>query len=95
MSTSADSNDIEEGLKFQPKFDASGLVTCVATDAGSGRISGQVPLTATGQVMGTVHYLAPEQARRPGRVSSKQQRPGLAWRRAGSGEAQLTAARQA
>ena len=38
MSTSADSNDIEEGLKFQPKFDASGLVTCVATDAGSGDV---------------------------------------------------------
>ena len=38
MSTSADSNDIEEGLKFQPKFDASGLVTCVATDAGSGEV---------------------------------------------------------
>jgi phosphoribosyl-AMP cyclohydrolase len=33
VSTSADINDIEEGLKFQPKFDASGLVTCVATDA--------------------------------------------------------------
>jgi len=26
-------NDTEEGLTFQPKFDASGLVTCVATDA--------------------------------------------------------------
>ena len=38
MSTSADSNDIEEGLTFQPKFDASGLVTCVATDAGSGEV---------------------------------------------------------
>ena len=38
MSPSADSNDIEEGLKFQPKFDASGLVTCVATDAGSGEV---------------------------------------------------------
>ena len=38
MSTSADSTDIEEGLKFQPKFDASGLVTCVATDAGSGEV---------------------------------------------------------
>ena len=38
MSTSADSNDIEEGLKFRPKFDASGLVTCVATDAGSGEV---------------------------------------------------------
>src|SRR5258708_5050838 len=33
VSTSADIHDIEEGLKFQPKFDASGLVTCVATDA--------------------------------------------------------------
>jgi len=38
VSTSADSNDIEEGLKFRPKFDASGLVTCVATDAGSGEV---------------------------------------------------------
>ena len=36
MSTSADINDIEEGLRFQPKFDAAGLVTCVATDAVSG-----------------------------------------------------------
>ena len=33
MSTSADINDIEEGLTLQPKFDAFGLVTCVATDA--------------------------------------------------------------
>src|SRR5258705_9253593 len=33
VSTSADTNDIKEGLTFQPKFDASGLVTCVATDA--------------------------------------------------------------
>jgi phosphoribosyl-AMP cyclohydrolase len=32
VSTSADFNDREEGLKFQPKFDAAGLVTCVATD---------------------------------------------------------------
>jgi phosphoribosyl-AMP cyclohydrolase len=38
VSTSAGSNDIEEGLKFRPKFDASGLVTCVATDAGSGEV---------------------------------------------------------
>jgi len=38
VSTSADSHDIEEGLEFQPKFDASGLVTCVATDAGSGAV---------------------------------------------------------
>jgi phosphoribosyl-AMP cyclohydrolase len=33
VSTSADIDDREEGLAFQPKFDASGLVTCVATDA--------------------------------------------------------------
>jgi phosphoribosyl-AMP cyclohydrolase len=36
--TSADINDIEEGLSFQPKFDASGLVTCVATDAATGDV---------------------------------------------------------
>ena len=38
MSTSADINDIEEGLKLQPRFDALGLVTCVATDAGTGEL---------------------------------------------------------
>jgi phosphoribosyl-AMP cyclohydrolase len=38
VSTSADINDIEEGLKFQPKFDASGLVTCVATDAATSEV---------------------------------------------------------
>jgi phosphoribosyl-AMP cyclohydrolase len=38
VSTSAGINDIEEGLVFQPKFDASGLVTCVATDAGTGEV---------------------------------------------------------
>ena len=38
MSTSAVINDIEEGLAFQPKFDASGLVTCVATDAATGEV---------------------------------------------------------
>jgi phosphoribosyl-AMP cyclohydrolase len=32
------SNDIEEGLEFQPRFDASGLLTCVATDAGTGDV---------------------------------------------------------
>ena len=31
-------NDIEEGLTLQPKFDASGLVTCVATDAVTGEV---------------------------------------------------------
>ncbi|WJR75956.1 phosphoribosyl-AMP cyclohydrolase [Bradyrhizobium sp. NP1] len=30
--------DREEGLALQPKFDASGLVTCVATDAKSGDV---------------------------------------------------------
>src|SRR5467141_2774403 len=38
VSTPADINDIEEGLAFRPKFDASGLVTCVATDAGTGDV---------------------------------------------------------
>ena len=38
MSTSADFNEIEEGLKLQPKFDAFGLVTCIATDAGTGEV---------------------------------------------------------
>jgi phosphoribosyl-AMP cyclohydrolase len=33
-----DSHDIEEGLALQPKFDAAGLVTCVATDASSGDV---------------------------------------------------------
>ncbi len=31
-------SDIEEGLAFAPKFDADGLVTCVATDAASGDV---------------------------------------------------------
>jgi phosphoribosyl-AMP cyclohydrolase len=38
VSISADINDREEGLAFQPKFDASGLVTCVATDAATGEV---------------------------------------------------------
>jgi phosphoribosyl-AMP cyclohydrolase len=38
VSASSDLNDIEEGLAFQPKFDAAGLVTCVATDAASGEV---------------------------------------------------------
>jgi phosphoribosyl-AMP cyclohydrolase len=38
VSTSSEINDIEEGLNFEPKFDASGLVTCVATDAGTGEV---------------------------------------------------------
>ena len=37
MSTSADT-DREEGLAFKPKFDAAGLVTCVATDASTGEV---------------------------------------------------------
>jgi phosphoribosyl-AMP cyclohydrolase len=31
-------SDIEEGWAFAPKFDADGLVTCVATDAASGDV---------------------------------------------------------
>lgn len=37
MSNPADS-EREEGLGFQPRFDASGLVTCVATDAATGDV---------------------------------------------------------
>ena len=33
MPAPSDSNEIEEGLALRPKFDANGLVTCVATDA--------------------------------------------------------------
>ena len=38
MSKSADTNEREEGLVFQPKFDAAGLLTCVATDAATGDV---------------------------------------------------------
>ena len=31
-------SELEEGLALTPKFDAYGLVTCVATDAGSGEV---------------------------------------------------------
>jgi phosphoribosyl-AMP cyclohydrolase len=37
VSTSHDI-DREEGLAFRPRFDASGLVTCVATDADTGQV---------------------------------------------------------
>jgi phosphoribosyl-AMP cyclohydrolase len=37
VSTSADI-DREEGLAFRPKFDAAGLLTCVATDARTGEV---------------------------------------------------------
>jgi phosphoribosyl-AMP cyclohydrolase len=38
VSTPTEIEDLEEGLKFQPTFDASGLVTCVATDAATGEV---------------------------------------------------------
>ena len=38
LSSSAGSQEREEGLAFSPKFDASGLVTCVTTDARSGDV---------------------------------------------------------
>ena len=38
MSTPSDLSDTEEGLGLQPKFDAAGLVTCVATDADTGEV---------------------------------------------------------
>jgi phosphoribosyl-AMP cyclohydrolase len=36
LSSSTETKEREEGLSFQPNFDASGLVTCVATDAATG-----------------------------------------------------------
>jgi phosphoribosyl-AMP cyclohydrolase len=38
VSTPSDTNDTEEGLTFQPKFDAAGLVTCVTTDAATSEV---------------------------------------------------------
>ena len=38
MSTSSGIDEREEGPLLQPRFDASGLVTCVATDAASGDV---------------------------------------------------------
>ncbi|MBR0692795.1 phosphoribosyl-AMP cyclohydrolase [Bradyrhizobium lablabi] len=38
MAASTHDHDREEGLSFQPKFDASGLVTCVATDVATGEV---------------------------------------------------------
>jgi phosphoribosyl-AMP cyclohydrolase len=38
VSTSSGSDQREEGLLLQPKFDASGLVTCVATDNATGEV---------------------------------------------------------
>ena len=38
VSDKSSAQDIEEGLVFAPKFDADGLVTCVATDAQSGDV---------------------------------------------------------
>jgi len=38
VSTLPELNDIEEGLTFRPKFDANGLVTCVATDAATSEV---------------------------------------------------------
>jgi phosphoribosyl-AMP cyclohydrolase len=38
VSTSSGINDTEEGLTFRPKFDAAGLVTCVATDAATSEV---------------------------------------------------------
>ena len=38
MTASQTFDEREEGLSFQPKFDASGLLTCVATDASTGEL---------------------------------------------------------
>jgi phosphoribosyl-AMP cyclohydrolase len=38
VSTSSGIDEREEGLMLQPKFDVSGLLTCVATDAATGEV---------------------------------------------------------
>jgi phosphoribosyl-AMP cyclohydrolase len=38
MSATGHDSDIEEGLALRPRFDASGLVTCVTTDARDGQV---------------------------------------------------------
>ena len=38
MAASIHNHDAEDGLDLQPKFDASGLLTCVATDAATGEV---------------------------------------------------------
>ena len=38
MSPSSEINDIEQGLELKPRFDAAGLVTCVATEAATGEV---------------------------------------------------------
>jgi serine/threonine protein kinase len=69
------------------------------TDFGIARIADQVPLTATGQVMGTVQYLSPEQASgRPASPSTDVYSLGivayeaLAGRRPFTGESQVAIA---
>ncbi|MGH6679788.1 MAG: phosphoribosyl-AMP cyclohydrolase [Bradyrhizobium sp.] len=38
MSTSEYPDEREDGLSLQPRFDAAGLLTCVATDAATGEV---------------------------------------------------------
>jgi len=38
VAASVHNHDVEEGLDFRPKFDPSGLVTCVATDVATGEV---------------------------------------------------------
>jgi phosphoribosyl-AMP cyclohydrolase len=38
FATGGSTEEVEEGLRLTPKFDADGLITCVATDATSGEV---------------------------------------------------------
>ena len=54
--TSSHDHDVEESLTLRPRFDAAGLVTCVATDAAAGdvlMINGNSNGTLDG---GKIHY---------------------------------------
>ena len=60
MAASVHNHDVEEGLDFRPKFDSSGLVTCVATDMATGEVlmvahMNEAALRAT-LATGIVHY---------------------------------------
>jgi len=59
--------ELEEGTAFAPRFDASGLVTAVTTEAGSGRVLMVAHMNAEALALtlqtGEVHYWSRSRAR--------------------------------